>query len=195
MASPRKFPSRTLFRLLGAIATGLLARWLRRSGRAGALTGSPDKPAARRAGRLLTQRPEWSPSALEADRARPTPPGDVRGLPGPEAVLALVRSRAVGTWIEARLRVLTTLADDHEGSRHQRFLVKVGEDRQGNDLTVKISHNIDLAPRVPVRAGDEFSVRGEFVWNDLGGAIHWTHHDPEGRHEGGWIKFAGKRYA
>lgn len=81
------------------------------------------------------------------------------------------------------------LADDNEGSRHQRFIIRVGEAR-----TVLVAHNIDLAPRVPLRVGDAVIVHGEYEWNERGGVLHWTHHDPDGRHDPGWIEHAGKRY-
>ena len=31
-------------------------------------------------------------------------------------------------------------------------------------------------------------------WNEQGGIIHWTHHDPDGRHLPGWIKHNGRTY-
>jgi len=40
----------------------------------------------------------------------------------------------------------------------------------------------------------EITIRGEYEWNDKGGVIHWTHRDPRGRHENGWIQFNGIRY-
>ncbi|MEN1726942.1 MAG: DUF3465 domain-containing protein [Pseudomonadota bacterium] len=93
-------------------------------------------------------------------------------------------------WVEGEGRVLRLLSDDNEGSRHQRFVLEVGPDH-----TVLVAHNIDLAPRIDaLRSGDEVRFVGEYVWNDQGGIIHWTHHDPDGRHSGGWIEHEGRRY-
>lgn len=86
--------------------------------------------------------------------------------------------------------IVKVLPDDNEGSRHQRFLVEVDH----TDVTIKIAHNIDLAPRVPAREGDRLTFRGEYEYNDLGGAFHWTHHDPKKWREGGWIDHEGQRY-
>jgi len=61
------------------------------------------------------------------------------------------------------------------------------------DITLLVAHNIALAPRVPVQQGETITLNGEYVWNDKGGVMHWTHHDPQGR-KGGWIELAGKRY-
>jgi hypothetical protein len=75
------------------------------------------------------------------------------------------------------------LSDDNQGSRHQRFILKL---ESGH--TVLVAHNIDLADRVPLTRGDVVTLRGRYEWNDRGGVIHWTHHDPEGRGPGGWIR-------
>ena len=82
------------------------------------------------------------------------------------------------------------LSDDNEGSRHQRFIVRLS-----SGSTLLIAHNIDLAPRVPsLKVGDAISFYGEYESNDRGGVIHWTHHDPRGSHVGGWIEHKGRRY-
>ncbi|MEE9405335.1 MAG: DUF3465 domain-containing protein [Algisphaera sp.] len=86
--------------------------------------------------------------------------------------------------------IVKCLPDDNEGSRHQRLLVEV--DR--TDITIKIAHNIDLAPRIQCREGDRVKFKGEYEYNDLGGAVHWTHHDPKKWHEGGWVEVNGQRY-
>jgi len=81
------------------------------------------------------------------------------------------------------------LADDHDGSRHQRFILQLG-----NRDTLLIAHNIDLAERIPLGLGDRVSFRGMYEWNDLGGLVHWTHHDPMGIEDGGWIRYRRKTY-
>lgn len=86
--------------------------------------------------------------------------------------------------------VSRTLSDDREGSRHQRFILRLD-----SGLSLLISHNIDLAPRIDgLQAGDTVEFYGEYEWNAKGGVVHWTHHDPAGRHPGGWLKHKNRTY-
>jgi hypothetical protein len=86
--------------------------------------------------------------------------------------------------------VTKILPDDLEGSRHQRFILRLS-----NGLTLLVAHNIDLAPGIrKLRTGDAVEFYGEYEWNSIGGVIHWTHHDPGSRHIGGWLKHDGKTY-
>lgn len=103
---------------------------------------------------------------------------------------AAARKRQSDIQVTQQGKVLRVLPDDNEGSRHQRFIVGLTSSQ-----TVLVSHNIDLAPRIPgLSDGDEIIFCGEYEWNDRGGVIHWTHHDPKGRHVDGWIRFRGKVY-
>ena len=74
---------------------------------------------------------------------------------------------------------------------HEAFDTRTDDGR-----TVQVVDNVDLAPRVPVVPGDRIAVRGELVRDRHGAAVvHWTHHDPAGRHADGWIDLRGRRYA
>ncbi len=109
------------------------------------------------------------------------------------ALRSAIASRRSGVMVTLSADVVKVLPDDNEGSRHQRLLLRLGEP-VGEVETVLIAHNIDLAERVPCEEGDRLLVRGQYEWNDRGGVIHWTHHDPGNRREGGWIEHTGVRY-
>lgn len=92
--------------------------------------------------------------------------------------------------VEASGVVVKVLRDDNDGAPHQRFIVRLA-----SGDTVLIAHNIDLAGRVDsLREGDAIAFAGEYAWNDRGGVVHWTHHDPGGRHVAGWLKHDGHVY-
>lgn len=108
---------------------------------------------------------------------------------GEREVLELFESRRSGEMVAVAGVVDRLLSDDDVGSRHQRFIVRLGS---GHSLLV--AYNLDLAPRVPLRVGDQVLVRGEYEWNGQGGVLHWTHHDPDGQRQGGWVEWNGDRY-
>ena len=108
---------------------------------------------------------------------------------GGDAVEQAFAAQRSGLWLETSGRVSRVLRDDNEGARHQKFILQLDG---GHSLLV--AHNIDLARRIPVREGLSLTVRGRYEWNDRGGVIHWTHHDPDGREPGGWIEVEDVRY-
>ena len=126
------------------------------------------------------------------DAAGPSP-GDTGASTGRARDAALAKAfddRATDLEVEGAGTVVRLLADDREGSRHQRFILRVASGQ-----TLLVAHNIDVAPRLEgLKAGDAVSFRGVYEWNAEGGTVHWTHHDPDGQHALGWLRYDGTTY-
>lgn len=109
---------------------------------------------------------------------------------GTRAIAEAYRAQRSDVQVRGEGAVIKVLKDDLDGSRHQRFLLRLE-----NKQTLLVAHNIDLAPRIEnLRKGDRVGFFGEYEWNNQGGVLHWTHHDPGGRHVDGWLKHEGRTY-
>lgn len=108
-----------------------------------------------------------------------------------DAILARAfAERLSGLEVEGQGTISRLLVDDTDGDKHQRFIVTLASGQ-----TLLIAHNIDIAPRVAsLQVGEMIFFKGEYEWNEQGGLIHWTHHDPDYRHEAGWIVYRSRTY-
>jgi len=124
--------------------------------------------------------------------AKSTPP-NAPIIDNQEQILTKIRTQRENTharfWLETKAEVIKLLKDDLKGSQHQKFLIKLAP-----DITLLVAHNIDLGKRVPLQKGDSIKIRARYEWNNRGGVLHWTHHDPKGKQIGGWIYADGKYY-
>ena len=117
-------------------------------------------------------------------------PPPTAGSHGDAAFATAYEERRSDVQISGAGTVVRLLADDDEGSRHQRFIVALASGQ-----TLLVAHNIDVAPRVAgLQEGDAVEFSGVYEWNEEGGVVHWTHHDPDGTHQDGWIKHEGQVY-
>lgn len=121
-------------------------------------------------------------------------PHHQKGPPPNELPVATQTAQSAGDQatreVTGRGTVIRVLPDDTRGARHQRFILRLASGK-----TLLVTHNTDVAPRVaPLRIGDTIDYHGEYVWNAQGGLVHWTHHDPAGQHEAGWLRRDGQTF-
>ena len=74
---------------------------------------------------------------------------------------------------------------------HEGFLLKL---TGGCDLMVRVETNVGITGPLPLHPGETATVKGVFDDDADGGVIHWTHHDPSGRHIAGYVEAGGKIY-
>jgi hypothetical protein len=77
-------------------------------------------------------------------------------------------------------------------AEHESFPARTQSGRE-----VEVVTNLEFAPWLPVEPGDHVRVGGELTKSDRGPGevVHWTHHDPAGRHVAGFIAWNGRWYA
>ena len=110
--------------------------------------------------------------------------------PATQAVTTPTNGAASAREISGAGTVLKILPDDDVGSRHQRFILRLASGQ-----TLLVAHNIDIAPRITaLNEGDTVEYKGEFAWNPKGGVVHWTHHDPAGQRQAGWLRHNGQTF-
>jgi hypothetical protein len=99
------------------------------------------------------------------------------------------RNHRSGVIVTAEGSVVRLLAEENERARLQRFTLRLTSGQ-----TLLVAHNIDLSGRIPVQRNALVKLHGQYEWSDNGGAVHWTHRDPQQKQEAGWIEIGGRRY-
>ncbi|MBO1279785.1 DUF3465 domain-containing protein [Acinetobacter nosocomialis] len=109
---------------------------------------------------------------------------------GLDTIKAAYDRRQSNVQVQGSGRVKAILREDNDGTKHQKFILVLK-----NGLSILVAHNIDLAPKIDdLHKGDIVEFNGEYEYNEKGGVLHWTHHDPQNRHENGWLKHNGHIY-
>ncbi len=108
------------------------------------------------------------------------------------AVYAAFASGTSGVEVSAAGRVTRTLGmRTGRSGIHEGFLMRADGKPA---LVVRVEDNVDLTGPIPLSEGERVVVHGQYEYYPRGGVIHWTHHDPAGRHPNGYIIVGGKTY-
>ncbi|MFN2528328.1 MAG: DUF3465 domain-containing protein [Candidatus Baltobacteraceae bacterium] len=121
-------------------------------------------------------------NAMQSDDIAGARGACARGASHAEVALSGVMNRYLG--------VRRGRSGSHEGFI---LVVKGGPaDSEAEPNLYKIEDNIDITGLIPLRRGDRIDLMGQYECNDS--VVHWTHHDPRGRHIAGYIKVDGRTY-
>ncbi len=132
---------------------------------------------------------QWKTGSIGKINTQPPARAEV-GTTLADSVTTAFRAKKNRVMVSGQGQVVKVLPDDNQGIRHQRFILRLP-----SGLTMLIAHNIDKAPRIKdLRKGDLIAFRGEYIWNEKGGLVHWTHRDSKGKHPGGWLRRDGRMY-
>jgi hypothetical protein len=98
---------------------------------------------------------------------------------------AICRAAAAGAShveVVARGTVTRLLGD---ASTHEGVMMRLSSDCAE---TLRVEINTNFGGVVPLRAGQSIIVKGEYETDPDGGVIHWTHFDPRGHHDSGFVQ-------
>ncbi|HEX8806223.1 MAG TPA: DUF3465 domain-containing protein [Candidatus Aquilonibacter sp.] len=112
--------------------------------------------------------------------------------PNNAQVCSLYASGSSGVEVIAQGTVFGVLGTrEGPSGQHEGFLLKLNQEC---DLMLRVETNVDITGPVPLQNGETATVKGQFEDDAEGGVIHWTHHDPSGRHVAGYVEVNGKLY-
>jgi len=106
-----------------------------------------------------------------------------------ERITSAWHKKSSNLLVEVDARVVLLLPNRDDIKKLQRFLVELE-----NGHRLEVAHDLELSENVPVGVSSLIRLKGEFDYNENGGLIHWTHADPAGNRDGGWIEHNDMRY-
>ena len=174
--------------IVAAVAIGYQKMQQGRQGQAADAVQTQTQPQTQ-----AQKRPSEQPEQPPSKKSQPKQPKSDRqaGQGSAEQILQQAfENQESDIQVKGAGTVLKTLPDDNQGTRHQRFILKLSSGQ-----TLLVAHNIDLADKIKdLKKGDKVGFYGEYEWSEQGGVLHWTHHDPAGRHTDGWLEHNGRVY-
>jgi len=113
-------------------------------------------------------------------------------VPDDAAVCAAFSAQRSGVEVVAQGSVTHVLGvQAGRSSPHEGFLLRLDS---GCAIVVRVEVNTDFTGTIPLSIGQRVLVKGDYEYYSRGGVIHWTHRDPRGRHENGYVDVNGTMY-